>query len=167
MVTKASNDAITNEPIQGSEANAPDSVLDAKWGDGLMAGYQILPNALVRNQRILKLSATDMVVIANLNQAWWFEDRPPYLRPQTIARRMGVATRTVQRSLSKLRELELLKQVREWRADGTMQYHHDLTGLKIRVEDLARRDAQFSASSAAERKATARPKTVVASRSAS
>ena len=116
-----------------------------KWGDAILAGYQILPDALVRGQRLLDLNATDMVVIANLNQAWWFEDRLPYLQPHTIAKRMGVSERSVQRSLQRLRRKKLLQQVREAQPDGSVRYYHDLSGLKNELVQLAHRDIRYSA----------------------
>jgi predicted transcriptional regulator len=118
----------------------------AKWGDAVLAGYQILPDALVRGQHLLKLSATDMVVIANLNQAWWFEERLPYLQPHTIAKRMGVSERSVQRSLSRLRKKGLLQQIRQALPDGSVHYYHDLSGLKHELIQLARRDIRYSES---------------------
>jgi predicted transcriptional regulator len=129
---------------------------EAKWGDGMKAGYQILPNALVRGQHLLKLTATDMVVIANLNQAWWFDNRPPFLQPLTIAKRMGVTERTVQRSLSRLRQKKLIRQERERLKDGTFRYYHDLSGLKAQVEQLARRDALYTETLLEEKAAVGR-----------
>lgn len=116
----------------------------AKWGDAVKAGFQVLPDALIRGQHLLDLSATDVVVIANLNQVWWFEDRLPYLQPHTIAKRMGVSERSVQRSLSRLRKSGYLRQVRERQDDGTVRYYHDLSGLRQKLEHLARRDIRYS-----------------------
>jgi DNA-binding transcriptional ArsR family regulator len=129
-----------------AEEAAPTSQPQAKWGDAIKAGYQVLPDALLRGQRLLKLTATDIVVIANLNQAWWYSDRLPYLQPHTIAKRMGVSERSVQRSLSRLREKKLLRQVRERQQDGTVRYYHDLSGLRGQLEQLARRDIRYSES---------------------
>ena len=47
----------------------------AKWGQALDAGYQILPDALIRGQSLLQLSATDLVVLVNITQAWWYAER--------------------------------------------------------------------------------------------
>jgi len=117
----------------------------AKWGDAIEAGYQVLPDALLRGQHLLELSPTDIVVIANLNQAWWFADRRPYIQPHTIAKRMGVSERTVQRSLSRLRSRGYLNQIREVQWDGTVRYSHDLSGLRLALEPLAHRDIRYSA----------------------
>lgn len=128
----------------------PPSSATEKWGDALNAGFQILPDALIRGQHLLKLTATDLVVIANINQAWWFADRRPYLTPRTIAKRMGVSERSVQRSLSRLRNRGLLLRYREKQDDGTTRYIHDLSGLRHVLERLARRDINYSASQRAQ-----------------
>ena len=125
-------------------ATEPQSEPEAKWGDALIAGFQVMPDALIRGQHLLKLNATDMVVIANLNQAWWFEQNMPFLQPNTIAKRMGVSERSVQRSLSRLRKLGYLDQVRQRLNDGTVRYYHDLSGFRAHVAELARRDFRFS-----------------------
>lgn len=127
-----------------SQVNTAASEPDAKWGNAIKAGYQVLPDALIRGQHLLKLSAVDLVVIANLNQAWWFKERRPYLQPLTIAKRMGVSERTVQRSLSRMRDLGYLTQERELQEDGTIRYFHDLSGLRATLERLAQRDINFS-----------------------
>ena len=137
----------TNNAITELDDEAPmPTEPDAKWGDALKAGFQVLPDALIRGQHLLKLTATDMVVIANLNQAWWYEDRLPYLQPHTIAKRMGVSERSVQRSLRRLRKKGFLHQVRKRQNDGTMRYYHDLSGLREELEKLARRDVRYSES---------------------
>ena len=129
-----------------NEETASPSEPEAKWGDAINAGFQLLPDALLRGQHLLGLSASDIVVIANLNQAWWYEDRLPYLQPHTIAKRMGVSERSVQRSLSRLRKKGYLRQVRERQNDGTVRYSHDLSGLREQLEQLARRDIKYSES---------------------
>jgi predicted transcriptional regulator len=139
MVERAndSHREMRDDPSSPSEAQA-------KWGDAVKAGFQVLPDALIRGQHLLKLNAIDVVVIANLNQVWWFEDRRPYLQPRTIARRMGVLERSAQRSLSRLRRKGYLQQVRERQEDGTVRYYHDLAGLRTELERLARRDIRYS-----------------------
>ena len=130
--------------LELSEETSSPSEPEAKWGDAIKAGYQVLPDALIRGQHLLQLSATDVVVIANLNQAWWYENRRPYLQPHTIAKRMGISERSVQRSLSRLRKNGYLRQVRERQDDGTVRYYHDLSGLRGELERLARRDIRYS-----------------------
>lgn len=136
--------ASTSAARKASRAGGVPPQAAEKWGQALAAGYQILPDALIRGQHLLKLTATDIVVIANLNQAWWFADRLPYLRPVTIARRMGISERSVQRSLKRLRDRGFLRQERQEQVEGFPLYTHDLTGLRDQLERLARRDIEYS-----------------------
>jgi DNA-binding transcriptional ArsR family regulator len=57
---------------------------------------------------------------------------------------MRVSERSVQRSLSRLRQKKLLRQIRERQEDGSVRYYHDLSGLRAQLERLARRDIQYS-----------------------
>ncbi len=79
-----------------------------KWGVALDGGFQILPDLLLRCQRELDLTTNDVVVLLNLTMAWWERDRLPFPRTATIARRMDISERTVQRSINRLRKLRLL-----------------------------------------------------------
>ena len=54
-----------NTELESNEEMAPKSEPEAKWGDAIKAGYQVLPDALLRGQHLLGLSVTDIVVIAN------------------------------------------------------------------------------------------------------
>jgi len=74
----------------------------AKWGDAARGGFQFVPDALLIKQEQLGLDPTDIVVLLNLTSFWWFRDAPPFARTNIVAQRMGVTTRTVQRSLKKL-----------------------------------------------------------------
>ncbi len=75
-----------------------------KWQGAVTdgSGFVAIPVALFRLQTKLKLTPTDMVVLANLLVHWWDPERGVFPRSTTIAVRMGVAKRTVQRSTQKL-----------------------------------------------------------------
>ena len=78
----------------------------AKWGEAAEPGLQPLLDVLLKNQSKLGLTATDTLVLMNL-AAEWCSQRP--LPPSaTIAARMGVGVRTVQRALATLRQLGVL-----------------------------------------------------------
>ena len=112
----------------------------AKWGESARAGFQFLPDVLFKNQDGLGLSAVDLVVLTNLTLHWWYSDRKPFPRSTTIARRMGVDVRTVQRSLAHLAELGLV--VREKTAEAGAETF-DLSGLVRKLNVLALSDASY------------------------
>ena len=113
----------------------------SKWGEAARAGFQILPDVLFKNQHALGLSAVDLIVLANLTLHWWYPDQKPFPRSATIARRMGVDVRTVQRSLTRLAKLGLA--VREKASGDGRSDRFDLSGLVAKLGDLAVSDASY------------------------
>src|SRR5438046_2315377 len=85
------------------------SALADKWGSALNAGFQVVPNVLVRAQTQLGLDAVDSMILLNLNLHWWQKDSLPYPPPSLIARRMGVSRRTIERRLFRLERAGWLK----------------------------------------------------------
>jgi DNA-binding MarR family transcriptional regulator len=75
-----------------------------KWQGAVTAssGFVAVPVSLLRLQTNLKLTATDMLVLINLLAHWWDPARSVFPRTTTIALRMGVTKRTVQRSMNKM-----------------------------------------------------------------
>jgi hypothetical protein len=112
-----------------------------KWGEGLNAGFQLLPDVLLKHQHKLGLTATDLVVLINLTMQWWYRDRHPFPKTTTIARRMGASPRTVQRSLNRLEKLGLLQKVRSPLLDQRRAF--DPSGLVERLTLLARHDPNY------------------------
>jgi predicted transcriptional regulator len=111
-----------------------------KWGEAAHAGFQLLPDLLLKKQRELGLSATDVLVLINMTMHWWYVQQRPFPRTSTIADRMGVDPRTVQRSIDKLVKLKLVEKVREKTADGSKHGVYDLRGLVERLSQYAVRD---------------------------
>lgn len=102
-----------DEPL--SEKNAPELhgegdveplplTVKEKWQGAVTegSGFVAIPMTLLRMQTKLELTATDMVVLINLLAHWWDPARAVFPRSATIANRMGVAKRTVQRSTQKM-----------------------------------------------------------------
>ena len=81
-----------------------------KWQGAVTegSGFVAIPMALLRLQTKLNLTPTDMVVLVNLLAHWWDPARAVFPRSNTIAARMGVAKRTVQRSTQKMMKAGLI-----------------------------------------------------------
>lgn len=123
----------------------------AKWGDAVHAGFQLVPDVLLKHQCYLGMSATETVVLLNLTMHWWYPTRYPYPRPATIVRRMGVSARTVQRALGRLSELGLVEclKAESSAAGGLVSTAFRLTGLVHTLEPLARDDVAYRSPGAA------------------
>lgn len=113
-----------------------------KWGtiiDGGYTGFQLLPDVLLRGQTSLNLTDTDIVLILNILMHWWKKEELPYPRPEMIAKRMGITTRTVERHINKLQAMGLLHRLpREANPNGGPKIRRfDLSGLLDALEDQA------------------------------
>lgn len=115
------------------------SLAAAKWGQALDAGFQIIPNVLIRGQAKLGLDAMDIVILLNLNLHWWKPDDLPFPQPRVIARRMGVSTRTVERRLETLEERGLLERLPPEKTPGHLVHRRvDLKGLVAQLQFFSR-----------------------------
>lgn len=89
------------------------SKLKAKWGraigHGDKTGFVALPEVLVRSQKRLGISSTEMMVLINVLMHWWSPERKPFPGNNKIAKHMGVSTRTVQRAFETLEQKRLIK----------------------------------------------------------
>ena len=99
--------------------------LRAKWGDavGEGSGFVAVPLPLLRLQSKLGLTATDMIVLINLLAHWWNPLAAVFPRTSTIAGRIGVNDRTVQRSMSKLVRLGLAERGTDAKGRRTYQFN--------------------------------------------
>src|SRR5690606_6597812 len=77
--------------------------LKEKWGENsLILGFTHVPTTLIYAQKELGLSSIDINILLNLLTHWWMKEEFPYYSLAGIAHRMGVSTRTVQRTLASL-----------------------------------------------------------------
>lgn len=110
-----------------------------KWGKAAVAGFQPVPDLLLKNQVALGLSPTDITVLLNVMMHWWYPEKMPYPRPTTIAKRMGVNVRTVQRSLSAMEEGGIIGRIST--KDGPS--YIDPEPLVKRLSELADHDRDY------------------------
>jgi len=115
-----------------------------KWREAALGGFQVLPDILFKKQVDLDLTATDMMVLINVTMHWWYKDQRPFPRTTTVAKRMGVDPRTVQRSLQKLVDRGLVARVDEVK-DGETRQVIDLQGLVDRLSELVLDDPDYLA----------------------
>ena len=120
---------------KGARSQRQKTPITDKWGSALAAGWQVIPNVLVRAQMQLGLDATDVVVLLNLNMHWWRKEDFPFPRPTIIAKRMGISKRTVERRIEKLVKAGLLERLPLTKERKLRQYK--LEGLVKRLQDAA------------------------------
>jgi hypothetical protein len=108
----------------------------ARYGIVAEAGFQPVPDVLLFHQSELGVRSEDLNVLLNITAHWYFPERMPYPHPASIAKRMGVSVRTVQRSLTRLRKLGLLGKSKK-NAEGRMAF--DITPLVEKLQPLAKK----------------------------
>ena len=123
----------------------PDDRSVGKWGVAARAGYQPVPDVLLIKQRALGLDPVDLLVLLNITSYWWYADKLPFARTTTIAERMGVSVRTVQRSLRKLEEKGYIRREDVRTSDGDYVPAIDPKGLVERLGEMATNDPKLRA----------------------
>ena len=126
--------------MQALDNTLPAEPIQERWGEALNAGFLVAPVALLRHQQELGLDAGDLVVALNILGAWWYRDRLPFPSTNTIASRMGVTMRTVQRHLAKLEGLGLIRRLRNQpgSGNGVLVTKYDPDGLVKRLQALGK-----------------------------
>lgn len=132
---------------------------EEKWGPAVMkAGFCIVPSLLLRAQRRLKLNPTQLAVLLQLCDHWWDSARKPYPSKQTLAERLGLSARQVQRHIADLEQVGLVQRIeRHGSNGGKLTNTYDLSGLVGRLQAL---EPEFTAVEEENRKrraAVARP----------
>tara|TARA_E500000318_G_scaffold7835_1_gene7229 strand:+ start:6462 stop:6920 length:459 start_codon:yes stop_codon:yes gene_type:complete len=126
------------------ENNARAKRVLEKWGEAAFGGFQQIPDLLLRNQRRLQLTATELTVLLNITMHWWNPADRPFPHIHNIARRMGISPRTVQRAIAKMETLGLLQRVQSENPEAFAK-SFDLSGLTERLQSIALNDQHTQA----------------------
>jgi DNA-binding MarR family transcriptional regulator len=110
--------------------------VSARLGVVAAAGYQPLPDVLLFHQSELGLTSEELNVTLHILAHWYAPDRLPFPSAKTIARRMGVGERTIERYLTSLRKKGFLVKYRHPKG-ARRRKGHDLSPLIERLKPLA------------------------------
>jgi hypothetical protein len=102
-----------------------------KFGVPVMKhGYTMLPNLLLQAQGRLGIGHAQFNVLVQLVHHWWDADKNPRPAKETIARRMGLSSRQVQRYLTDLESAGLIKRIERFSGrKAQIANEYDLGGL--------------------------------------
>lgn len=126
-------------PIRAKGKSSRARSFEEKWGvTAGKVGFTMIPTSLLRGAGRLQLDPPKFAIILQLLEHWWERDRDPYPSKETIARRVKLSPRQVQRHIAAL-EAEGLVQRNERRAPGRGKTSngYDLSGLVARVAKLS------------------------------
>ena len=109
--------------IEPGEHSHRESRVRSKWDYVTDPGFLTIPYVLLLHQADLKISSEHLNVLLNVIAHWHSNGRMPYPRTTTIAKRMGISPRSVQRSLSWLIKNGFLAKVPRASRDDPQQYN--------------------------------------------
>lgn len=139
-------------------------VCERKWGVEVMAqNYCMVPSLLLRAQRRLGLSAQQLALIVQLCDFWWYDDQLPWPKKETLAERLSLSEKQIQRIVRDLEKRGYLRRVKRTTRHGQTSNGYDLSGLARRLRELA---PEFAQAKAAKRNVERRGGAALAARSA-
>ena len=126
---------MSNEQFQTAVRQPFHGPVRSRWGVVSDAGFLAFPYVLLLHQHLLGLTSEHLNVLMNIIAHWHSPVRLPFPRSTTIARRIGVSQRSVQRSLSWLLANGFIAKVPRANRDEPQAY--DLKPLVEKLEPLA------------------------------
>lgn len=133
--------------------------LSRKWGKATMGlGYTVIPSALLRGQARLGIGPNELAVLLHLLDHWWRPEDMPWPSKKTIAERLGISTKTVQRAMVTLETANLLRRNERYhKTGGRTSNEYDLSPLVERLKPIVADMEQAERESKATKRAAERP----------
>lgn len=123
---------------------------EAKWGTAVIAqGFCIIPALLFRAQRRLGLSPTQLALILQIAEFWWDDGKLPWPKKETVADRLNLSEKQVQRLVRDLEQRGYLTRLKRVTSHGQTSNAYDFGGLVAKLQSLA---PEFAEAAAAKRK---------------
>ena len=110
-----------------------------KWGDDVVGefGFLAIPNLLLYNISKLGINTTDSLVLIFLLSYWWDDEAVVFPSSASIAKRIGLARRTIDRSLDSLDKKGLIINMGKIaNGRGATVRHFDLSPVKKRLDNI-------------------------------
>src|SRR5262249_14240099 len=128
--TRASN------PVGASEPGR----LERRWGQELIqAGWLGLPSVFLQRQNAFQLDPLDLNIGLQIADHWWEPDNHPYPSKRSLAERIGVDARTIQRRIARMEHDGLIERVPRRSAHGGNKTNiYRLTPLIEKAKPFAR-----------------------------
>lgn len=118
--------------------NSVSAALAAKWGDKVIKiGYCAVPSILLRAQKRLKISPSELAVLLQIIDHWWEAGRNPYPSKAELSARLGIGPRQVQRYLTSLEQEGLIERIPYYGSSGGRDTNrYSLNGLVQRLSEI-------------------------------
>lgn len=147
-------EAHTDQATMDTDGSEPKAAQDdknsltTKWGKQTMAvGFTVLPSVLLRSQARLNIKCNELAVLVHLIEHWWRPSAMPWPSKKTIAERLGVSDKTVQRAMVKLEKEKLIQRNSRYlkTSKGRTTNEYDLSPLVERLHGIAEETARADA----------------------
>jgi predicted transcriptional regulator len=114
---------------------------EAKWTRVLMdAGWTAIPSIILEHQKALGLDPLDLNILLQLAKYWWVAGNPPRPSKRRIAEAIGIDPRTVQRRITRLENVGLIRrEARRGKYGGTSTNAYHFDGLIAKVTPYAKK----------------------------
>lgn len=114
-----------------------------KWGqDVAERGFAQIPNYFLLINQFLdegsRLSPVEILVLVQLIGSWWKKNDLPFPSMSTLARRIGVSSRQIQRAVNRLEELGLIKRTKRRMGGIISSNAYDLNPLASVLQEVAK-----------------------------
>ena len=101
-------------PLRGLGKSSRARGFEEKWGPMAgKVGFTMIPTTLLRGAARLQLDPPKFAIVLQLLEHWWERDRDPYPSKETIATRVKLSPRQVQRHIAVLEKEGLVQSGRE------------------------------------------------------
>lgn len=111
---------------------------EKKWGKPVInLGYSIIPSLIFHAQARLGLNSVQLVLLLHLADFWWNYEQKPFPSKSTLAKRLRLSPRQIQRHLTDLEKGGFIKREPRFAAhQGQQSNYYDLEGLVEKLKSL-------------------------------
>lgn len=133
---------------------------EKKFGKPVMdVGFCITPSLLMKAQARIGLNPVQFNIVMQLLDQWWTAERRPWPAKATLAERMGMSDRQIQRHIAEMEGAGLIRRIpRTSPGKGKTSNEYDLTGLVRKMQELEPEFTKAKEEAKARSKALSRPK---------
>jgi hypothetical protein len=133
---------------------------EKKFGKPVMdVGYCITPSLLMKAQARIGLNPVQFNVVMQLFDQWWSAERLPWPSKATLAERMNMSERQIQRQIAEMEGAGLIQRIgRTSPGKGKTSNEYDLSGLVKKLKELEPEFTKAKQEARAKSKALSLPK---------
>ena len=118
---------------------------ERKWTKPLMAArFTVVPYVVLDRQDAIGLTPVEVNVLMLLANHWWQADNLPDPSKRSLAKRLGVSEKTIQRAVKRLEDVRFIKRKYRYHpvTHGQQTNFYDFSGLIAAAEPYAEEERE-------------------------